>query len=115
MLCCVDLERTNVSEEHVASMIRKTRIGVLGTLAETSNQRTLHAVFLLSVLPLLVTANIVPTSSVPVTLMEEAIRSSEKSVLTRATCRNIPEEGIFQCIPLLCNFCFADETQQLHS
>jgi hypothetical protein len=29
-----------------------------------------------------------------VTLMMEAIRSSETSVLTRATWRNIPEEGI---------------------
>jgi hypothetical protein len=42
---------------------------------------------------LLVTAN-VPISSIPVSLIMEAFRSSETSVLTRATKRNIPEDGI---------------------
>jgi hypothetical protein len=42
---------------------------------------------------LLVTAN-VPTSPIPVALMTEAIPSSETSVLTRATWRHIPEDGI---------------------
>jgi hypothetical protein len=45
--------------------------------------------FLRNVRRLLVTANVVPSSPILVILMREALRSSETSVLTRAT-----EDGI---------------------
>jgi hypothetical protein len=47
-----------------------------------------------SVLQLLVIANAVPSSLIHATLMMEAIRSPETSVLTRATRRDIPEDGV---------------------
>jgi hypothetical protein len=50
-------------------------------------------VILHSPLQLLVTANIVPSSLILVTLMMEAILSSKTSVLTRVTRRHIPEDG----------------------
>jgi hypothetical protein len=49
--------------------------------------------FFHSVRRLLVTAN-VPSSPILVTLMMEALSSSETSILTRATQRNIPKDGI---------------------
>jgi hypothetical protein len=75
MLRRVALVRTDVSEVLSASIIRVTRIGELGTT-------------------LLITANVVPSSSIIVTLMMEGIHSSETLVLTRATQRNAPEDGI---------------------
>jgi hypothetical protein len=50
-------------------------------------------VFLRSVLRFLVTANVVPRSSILVILMMEVLSFFETSALTRATYRNIPEEN----------------------
>jgi hypothetical protein len=86
MLRRVALVRSDVSEELSASFVRVTRIGELGTtLAVTSN-----LVFLRSVRRLLVTASVVHSSPILVTLMKEALSSSETSDRTRATRRNIP-------------------------
>jgi hypothetical protein len=72
MLHRVALVRT---EFRIASIIRVTRIGELGTTL----------VFLRSVLLLLVTVNIVPSSWILATLMMEVAPSSETSVLTKTT------------------------------
>jgi hypothetical protein len=45
---------------------------------------------------LLVIVNVVPTSTILVTLMMVALHSSKTTVLTRATRCNIPESGIPQ-------------------
>jgi hypothetical protein len=72
MLRRMALVGTDVSEERSASIIRVPRIGELGTmLALTSNRRKLRRY-----------------------TMMEALRSSETSVPTRSTRRNISEDGI---------------------
>jgi hypothetical protein len=79
MLRCVVLVRTDFSEELSASLIRVTRISEIGiTLAVTSNRRTLRRntkywylvlVFFRSMRRLLVTASVVHSSPILVTLM----------------------------------------------
>jgi hypothetical protein len=69
-------------------------IHAAATLPAKEKALFLRVVFLRSVRQLLVTANVVPSSLILVSLMIEALSSSEMSVLTRATRRNVLEDDI---------------------
>jgi hypothetical protein len=170
ILCRVAPVRGDVSKEHSSSIIRLTRIGVLGTMFPlTSNRRPLrgytmhyyvyyvlglttvgnpprwprdtplsakvgtklrrqvavaqsvlfacrlkaaefyvYCVFIHNMRRLLVTANIVPSSPILVTLIMEALCCFETSVHTRATCRHIPEDGILRLLKIFVGFLTID-------
>jgi hypothetical protein len=85
MLRRVALDRTDVSEERIASIIIITRIDEIGTT---------YILFLRSILQLLLSVNVVPISLIIFNLMIEAIRSSQTSILTTVTRFNVPEDDI---------------------
>jgi hypothetical protein len=70
----------------------ETSVLTIGTRRNIPEESILELNFLRRVLRLLVTVNVVPVSQILVTLMIEAIRSFDTSVLTRATRRHIQED-----------------------
>jgi hypothetical protein len=72
-------------------------------------RKILHAV-----LESLLTASVVPSSLIVFTLMIEAIRPSETSVLTRDTWRKIPEDGIFLNLTFCCLAYTYSQTEERH-
>jgi hypothetical protein len=96
MLRRVAFVRTDVSKELSASFISVTRIGELGTTLALTSNRSTHLVFLRSVRRLLVRASVVPSSPVLVTLMMDALCSSDTSIFARATRSNIPEDAVLE-------------------
>jgi hypothetical protein len=76
------------------SIVRVTRIGKLGTMLAVS---TLQKSSISSQSTSVASYCYLPSSPILVTLMMVAIRSSDTPVLTRATQRNIPEDGILHC------------------
>jgi hypothetical protein len=103
MLRRVALVRAEVSEEPSVSIIEVTRIGELGGARCLRNVGSYKSRTLRSVRWLLVTAKVVPISLILVTLIMEALSSSDTSVLTRATQRNFQEDGIILSIFILAN------------
>jgi hypothetical protein len=82
----VALAKTDVSKEPSVSIVKVRRIG--------ESLRSMRR--------LLITANFLPSSQIFLTLMMEALVSSETSILTRTTRRDIPEDAILQVLTLIC-------------
>jgi hypothetical protein len=92
MLRRVVLVRTDVSEEHIASIITATIIGEIGTSEVTSNRRTLRRNAMCSVRRLLVTANVVPSTPI-ITLIMKALHPPKRRFLQESHCV-IPDGNI---------------------
>jgi hypothetical protein len=90
MLFHVAVVGTDVSDKPIPTSIKVTRVGELGTPLSSNRNR------ISQLLRLLLTANVIPSSPILVTLLKEAKYYSDTSVFTGVTRLNISEDGIIQ-------------------
>jgi hypothetical protein len=83
----------------MASFEMLARVAVVRT--DVSEELRTSSEEIRSVHQLLLTPNVVPSSPFLVVMMVEALSSSETSVRTRSTLRNIPKHTILQIVTLL--------------